>query len=300
MNRDCLLCRLVEEDYGLEGSGKWFRSKEHNSLVIDAERGLFWWNSQGLSGDAFIYLTKVRKLNFHDAKEYLRKTSFSGTFVHEISDGSEVIVYPKLVEVFHENLLSADKTYFYNRTITDETISRFRLGYNQGFYTIPIYQDGLLRQFQMRRDSPKLIKNYYKGVGPLLFNSDILKLTNKIYLTEGLIGAIVLSQNGIPAVAMNVGCDSFMTDWVKYFLYQKEVYVLFDHDKAGETGAKRVANILGQYKCKLYNMWDFEGTGFAVDDYFIEGGTKEELVKTVEANSKYVFELEKGYLTKAK
>jgi hypothetical protein len=52
---------------------------------------------------------------------------------------------------------------------------------------IPIYQDGLFKQFQMRRDSPKMIRNYYKGVGPLLYNSEILSATNRIFITEGLI-----------------------------------------------------------------------------------------------------------------
>lgn len=145
-----------------------------------------------------------------------------------------------------------------------------------------------------RKIPPKLIKNYYKNVGPLLFNSDILKITNKIYITEGLISALVLSQNGIPAVAMNVGCDSFQADWIKHFIHQKEIYILFDHDKAGEFGAIHTARILGEYRCKIYNMWDFDGQGFAVDDYFLEGGTANALSKLIDENSKYLFELDSG------
>lgn len=289
-----LMEQLVQEDFGLEIQGtRWARAKEHDSLIIDREKQIFYWNSEGIVGDPFIYLVKVRKLNSSAAKDYLLHTGFSGTFIHRIEEGTETIVYPRLVDVFHENLLDQDRTYFYNRTITDETISRFKLGFYNGFYTIPIYQDGTFRQFQMRRDSPKLIRNYYRGVGPLLFNSDLLKLTSKIYLTEGLMSAIVLNQNGMPAVAMNIGADGFMVDWIKYFINQKEIVILFDHDAAGDFGAIRTANILGRYRCQIYNFWDWDAKGFAADDFMIEGGTAEKLQQAIKVNSKLVFEMEK-------
>lgn len=287
-----VLEKLVEQDFGIVFNGsRWARSAEHDSLVIDREKQLFYWNAQNVSGDAYVYLTRVRKLNPQDAKELLKNFGFSGTFIHEIKDGGETVVYPKLVDVFHEAIWKVDRSYFHNRTITDETISRFKLGYSDGFYTIPIYQDGVFKQIQMRRDSPKLIRNYYKDVGPLLFNSDILKLTNKIFLTEGLIGAIVLNQNGIPAISMNIGCDGFQAAWVKYFIHQKEIYILFDNDIAGVKGAVRTAKILGEYKCKIYNFEDFDGKGYAVDDAFIDGVSAQELLDIVYANSKHSYEL---------
>jgi len=193
--------------------------------------------------------------------------------------------------VFHQNLLESDKTYFYNRTINDTSIRRFQLGYYNNFYTVPIFQDGVFKQFQMRRDSPKLIKNYYKDVGPLLFNSDILRITNEIYITEGLMGAIVLMQNGLPAVSMNIGCEGFMPEWIKHFIYQKRIYILFDNDLAGRKGALRTAKILGETRCVLYNFDEFDARGFAVDDYFIDGGTKDGLLQLIEFGGKYAFEV---------
>lgn len=287
-----LLEKLVQEDFGLtlQGTG-WARAIEHDSLVIDRNKQIFHWNSENIHGDAYIYLTRVRKLNHVTAKEYLRNAGFNGTFIQEVREGAETIVYPKLIDVFHENIWKEDRHYFHNRTITDETISRYKLGFYSGYYTIPIYMDGVFKQIQLRRDSPKLIKNYYKNVGPLLFNSDILKLTDRIYFTEGIIGAIVLGQAGIPAISMNIGCDGFMVDWVKYFIHQKEIFLLFDNDKAGNFGAIRTAKMIGQYRCKIYNFWDEDARGYAVDDWFIDGHSKEELMANVEAESKYCFEI---------
>ena len=34
--------------------------------------------------------------------------------------------------------------------------------------------DGTFRNFQCRMDDPKKMRHWYKGVGPLLFNSDLL------------------------------------------------------------------------------------------------------------------------------
>jgi DNA primase len=288
-----LLERLIDEDFGFEeNGGKWGRAKEHNSLVVNRESQTFFWNSQDIKGDVYVYLTEVRNLPPQEAIQYLKQTKvFTGTFIHEIKNGEEVITYPKLVDVFHQNLLEGDKSYFYKRTITDETIIRYRLGMYKEFYTIPIYQDNTFKQFQLRRDNPKVIRNYYKGVGPLLFNSDILKITNKIFLVEGPTSCLVVNQNGIPCVSMNTGAEGFLVEWYSYFLGQKEIYILFDNDPAGKKGAMRTAKILGEYKCKLYNFEEYD-EHFDANDFFIMGGTKDEFLDLVYTKSKYIFELD--------
>lgn len=286
-----LLYDLIEEDFGIKGNNKWYRSIEKSSLVYNSEKDLFFYNAEDIYGDAYIYLTQVRKWNHDTAKEFLKDHNFSATFIQKIENGKEVIVYPKLVDVFHENIWSVDRSYFHNRTIEDETISRFKLGYYNRFFTIPIFQEGLLKQIQMRRDSPKLISNYYKDVGPLLFNVDVLKLVNKVYLTEGIIGSIILANYGSPSISMNVGCEAFQPTWITFFKNCKEIIILFDNDKAGNKGAIRTAKILGETRCKIYNFWDFDSVGYAVDDYFIDGNTKPDLLTLIKNNSKYSFEL---------
>ncbi len=103
---------------------------------------------------------------------------------------------------------------------------------------------------------------------------------------------MVLSQHGIPAVSMNTGCDSFSPEWMKYFTRQEEIILLFDHDKAGDFGATRTAKILGESRTKIYNFWDFDGKGYAIDDFFIDGNRKEYLFEIVAKESKYAFEVQ--------
>lgn len=286
-----ILYDLIKEDYDIKGNGRWYRSVEHSSLVYDASKDKFYFNSTDIHGDAYIYLTQVRKWGHDQAKEFLRVKGFSTVFIQEIKDGKEVITYPPLVDAFHENIWEADRTYFYNRLITDDTIRLFKLGYFNGYYTIPIFVDGVFRQIQMRRDSPKLIRNWYKDVGPLLFNTPILQLVNTVYITEGLIGAILLSQNSIPSVAMNIGSEGFQASWIKYFTRIKKVYILFDNDSAGNKGAIKTAYNLGLDRCTIYNFWDSDTKGYAVDDYFLDGGNWEDLRQKISEFGKSPVEL---------
>jgi DNA primase len=284
--------KLIENDFGIVvQSDEWAKAENHDSLVIDRRKQIFFWNSKEVIGDAFVYLTKIRGYSNQDAKEYLKHSGYSSTYITNVKDQEEVIVYPKLVDIFHQDLENRDKEYFYRRTITDETISRYKLGYYNGFYTIPIYQDGLLKQIQLRRDDPKTIRGYYRKVGPTLFNSDIMKLTNKIFIVEAPTSCLVMNQNGLPCISYISGAISFQEEWFHYFLHQKEVYICLDNDEAGLKGSLKIARILGENKCKIYNFWDFEEKGYDANDFFIDGGTKDELLRLIEDKSKYKFEL---------
>jgi DNA primase len=286
--------RLVEQDYGLEIDGTAYaHAIQHDSLVINRRKQLFFWNSKNINGDAFTYLTVIRGLNANNANELIRKNGQAHTYITEIRNEEEVVVYPKLVEVFKENLAHADKTYFYKRTINDETMSRFDLGFNDGYYMIPFRQDYVLKQFQMRRDYPsKDIRGYYKNAGGFLYNSDYLPLINKVYYVEGVTSCLVLMQNGIPSVSSNTGAEGFMHRWFGKFLHQDEIYLIYDNDSAGRLGAIRTAKILGENRCKIYTF-DGQEKGYDANDFFIDGGTKDQFIDLVNEKSKYSFELER-------
>ncbi len=286
-----ILAKLVEEDFGLEINSKdYARSVTHDSLVVDLKHDVFHWNSQNLHGTPYTYLTQVRKLSHSQAKDLLKHFSnWVDTFIHEIRGNEEIIVYPALVDAFHAELWEDDREYFHSRTITDETISRWKLGKYKNFYTIPVYSDGVLKNIQLRKDDPKVIRFYYKGT-PVIFNGDILKWTNFVYIVEGTTSCIVLNQNGLPTVAPSNGANGFTEEFIRYFIHQKKIVVLFDNDKAGYFGAIRIAKMLGEYRTKIYNFSDFD-EHFDANDFFIGGGTKDEFVEMVNQKSRYVFQI---------
>jgi DNA primase len=287
-----ILETLINEDFGLRAkeNSRWGKSEDHSSLVLDRDRSIFFWNSQEIVGDSLTYLQKVRHLSFRDSVEILRKMEYEGTHTWTLEENEEVTVFPKLVEIFWE-MGKNHRDYFYRRGLTDSTIDRFSLGFYNGWSTVPFFEDGTFRNFQFRMDTPsKRIKSYYKGLGALLFNSDILRLVDEVYFVEGPVDAMILLQNGIPAVSSNIG-GGFRKEWYSRFLNVDRIWICFDRDSAGDNESKKLAKFFGEYRCKLYNFWDFEEPTYDPVDYFRDGHTGEELIGLVKEKSRYVFEL---------
>ncbi len=282
-----LLVDLVKEDYGIRGSDRWWRSEVHSSLVVDAERDLYFFNARELKGNAIHYLINIRGFNRKSAEEFVKR--FTGVFQTNRETGLQVR-FEKLVDCFYENGLT-QRIYWYNRGLTDSTISRYRLGYYDGWYTIPIYDNGLFFNFQCRRDNPKRIKFWYKDSDfrPVLYNKDILKFVDKIYITEGMVDCILLNQLGFPAVCTTNGAMSWNPEWIKYFTKINDIYYIADNDLAGIKGALSVSNSLGS-RVKILRFKDKEEKYGAKNFFVNDNGTKEEFMNLFDTNSVYGFE----------
>ncbi len=287
-----MLSRLVEEDFGKRNeTSRWFKADVHDSLVVDKERNVFYWNSRDLSGDVYAYLVNVRGWSSQKAKEYVENNYQNFPFLKRVES---VVTYPKLVNTFFVNGLN-QRDYFYSRGLLDKTIDHFLLGYFDGWATIPIFEDGVFKNFQLRRDNPKQIKAYYRGVGQLLFNVDILKYVSEVFMVEGTIDALILIQNGLPAIAP---CSGVLQP--KYFhrFYKiKRINILFDNDRAGYEEAVKTAKMLGEERCYIYLFQDF-GEKYDPVDFFRDGNTLDNLLKLVYNSSKKVYQLD--YLQKGK
>lgn len=287
-----LLEKLIAKDFTVTGVGRWLKTTEHDSLVIDTDKQIFFWNSRSIFGTAFDWLTKVKGYSYQYAKDLLKEhADYEDTFIHNVRDKKEYVVYPKLVDVFYENGLQNDMEYWDKRGISLETVHRFKLGYTGEFYTIPVYQDGLFRNFQLRKDIPeKTIRYYYRGGKPWLFNSDILKITSSIVIAEGPTDCLRLMQEGVPCISHTGGSEWWDNDWFRYFIHQREVFVCYDNDFAGQNGAKKVAKNLGLYKTKIYTFDGF-GPKYDIVDFFNDGYTKKDFMNLLDENAKMSFEI---------
>jgi 5S rRNA maturation endonuclease (ribonuclease M5) len=283
------LVDYIARDYTIIGAGNWLKTAEHDSLVIDVQQDIFYWNSKGIVGDIRTWLTRVKHYSDDMADNLIKRNSIVDTVLNsDIKPNSTVC--EELVNTFFNNGKN-NREYWYDRCLTDSGIDRFKLGYYEGWYLIPIFVDGKLRNFQMRRDKPeRKMKNWYSGVGPLLFNSSILNVTNSIVLTEGLVDSILLNQLGIPSVSHNGGSHVWKNIWFSRLYKQKTIYIVYDNDDAGRKGAKRIAVKLGESKCKIYTF-DSYPDRYDVVDFFRDKNSKDEFVDLIRNKSKYVFEL---------
>lgn len=271
-----LLKNLIDEDFGIEhDTGDYWRGIKHDSLVLNYKEGLFYWNSRDIAGGVVEYYKYVRNEK-PPAKFLIKKLPLSKSL--SVEKREEIVVYPKLVDAFWKAGQNK-RDYWYKRLLNDDTIDRFKLGYNNGWYSIPLYKDGDFYNIQFRRDEPKkgITQKYRRP--PFLFNSAILGVVSEVIFAEGIVDAILLSQLGFPAVSKNTGANGWYTDWIKYFKYVDKIYLVFDNDTAGKKGMETGSRILGTHRCKGYTFEDFDKSGYDVIDYFKDGHSKEDFTK---------------------
>lgn len=284
-----LLERLIDEDYGYSFAGNWGKSRDHSSLVVDRQKARWFWNSKNKSGTALDYLVIVRGFTKEQAEEFISKGA-SRVVASYKDNGQEVSMpYEKLVGFLWENG-KGNREYWYHRGLVDSTIDRFRLGFHDGWYTIPIYKNGDFQNFQCRRDIPeKKMRPWYRGLGPMLFNSDILAFVSRVFITEGPVDAILLNQLGYPAVSHTAGAMGWKNEWFTNFFRQKEIVYVADNDEPGIAGALKVAKCLGESRVKILRFAD-KTPKYDTVDFFRDGGTTEEFEERLKTDLKYSYE----------
>lgn len=287
---------LIGKSHTLQGSDRYLRSVEHDSLVVDTVKQIFYWNSRSIVGDAFTWLTRVEGLSDSDARTYVPLVD-EDIFQQPIKrDSKNVIVYPALVDIFYQKGLDHLDYWTDIRGYTRKTIDDFQLGYSGYWYTIPIFVDSKFVNFQCRQhgDGVKRIKMWYSygEQSSTPFGFSILKYTDTVYITEGPVDAIMLLQHGIPAISQTAGAGNIKLYIDNFALLNslKNIYICYDNDKAGNSAATELSLFIG-YKAMVYNMWDFD-SAYDVTDYFRNGGTSKEFKQLVKEKAKYGFELE--------
>lgn len=284
------LYRFIQEDFGIEGRGKWYHSEHHDSLVYNADDDFFFWNSKDIKGGALEYLIHVRGMEKEQARNFLKNSVGA---IKENSSPVNIKPYEKLVELMWDRGKN-ERDYWYRRCLKDETIDRYKLGFYNGWSLIPIYENGEFVNFQCRRDTPSKSMFFWYGARKVyLFNEGILPFVKTVFITEGMVDCILLNQEGFPSVCA-CGANSWMDKWFPKFSNIQNIYYLEDNDTAGRQGARKVANSLGIGKVKIVSFSE-QKEKYDTGDFFKDGGTKEIFREYVEKNNRYLFQLENIY-----
>lgn len=156
---------------------------------------------------------------------------------------------------YHHQL--TDRSWWYDKGLTDKTINLYQLGYTTNCptakgresYTIPVSYRGRLYNIRHRLANGNNGNKYrpeMAGLPATLFNADILDddtgFVSEVVLVEGEIKTMVLSQYSFDAVGV-MGANSFKAKWVEFFK-GKRVYVAFD--PGADEQAARVWQQLGE------------------------------------------------------
>ena len=172
------------------------------------------------------------------------------------------------------------RAYWHSRGLTNQTIGEFFLGWDGKRYTIPAtyrlqlfgmkqrntpeYLDSMrtaresaemaLRAAhpewtdkQIEAELPPVPPKYTQTVGSRvgIFNADMLwGDAENVIICEGEIDCMLLHQAGFVAVSSTGGAGSWKPEWAQFFTHIRSVHILYDNDKAGLDGARKIQRSL--------------------------------------------------------
>jgi DNA primase len=101
---------------------------------------------------------------------------------------------------------------------------------------------------------------------------------SEIIICEGEFDRLVLEANGFKAVTSTAGVRAFKKEWAKLFENIPDVYICFDNDEAGKSGAVRVTRFVPH--AKIVELPEEVGPGGDVTDYFVRlGRSRDDFIK---------------------
>lgn len=163
------------------------------------------------------------------------------------------------VEKFHAILLKDHtlmKWLLEMRGINEETVKKFKLGFDGERIQIPIMHNGKcvnIRRHAVKKNAQVKTLSYQAGYGGVrLFPEENLQ-GSEIVFCEGELDAILACQMGFNAITTTGGASSWKTSWNKLF-EGKKVWVCYDVDPPGRLGAEHVCFELHKHASEVKNV----------------------------------------------
>ena len=152
------------------------------------------------------------------------------------------------IERYNAAMPSQRRAYWHSRGLEDRTIDEFYLGWDGKRYTIPaLYR---LQVFGLKRRQSEIDDGiptkYTQAVGSRvgIFNADMLWENYGVIICEGEIDCMLLHQAGFVAVSSTGGAGSWKPEWAQFFTHIRSIHILYDNDKAGVDGARKIQRSL--------------------------------------------------------
>jgi hypothetical protein len=162
----------------------------------------------------------------------------------------EHTVPEEVIAAAHQRLLASpvEMTFLEERRgITRETVESYELGYDGQRFYIPVRAaDGRcvnVRRYKpnARRSEDKMI-SWRTGFGRArLFPMQAFEREGAIYVLEGEMDTMLARQHGLNAVTSTGGSGTWKGEEWNVLFAGRPVYVCYDVDPSGETGARNVA-----------------------------------------------------------
>lgn len=180
--------------------------------------------------------------------------------------------------------------YIKMRGFSQSTAKHFMLGAekkgSEWWLVIPHFENGRVVniKYRLAQSEPKKWRQE-KNSEKVLYNSDVLKSFDEIFLVEGELKAAALHQIGISnVVALTGGVSNIPDAWINHLRTKRRVYLCLDSDEPGQTAAISVAKRIGLNKCFNILLEDSKDP----DEYFFDRGhSKREFLSLTQKAMKF-------------
>ena len=192
----------------------------------------------------------------------------------------------KKVEEYHMQLPERIIRYLKEeRGLPDETIQKFKIGWEGNRITIPIYNEKYEVVFLKYRKDPQDTSSAPKYLNDEGASAELYGWENinepkvMVVLCEGEFDRLVLESKGIPAITGTCGAGTFKKEWIPFLEGIPNLYVCYDADKTGRDNAKKILELLPNAKC--VSLPGFSKDKNDITDYFLAGNTIEDFFKLI-------------------
>ena len=174
-------------------------------------------------------------------------------------------VYKKPIEPKKSNNQSPLVKYFAKRKISEETLKKYNISYNdQKEIQIPYYKNGELVNIKYRTNLGNGKKTFRqeKDSEKTFYGMDFVDKNNPLIIVEGEMDVLALAEVGIYSVSVPQGgsdtkleCIENCWDWIKEF---KEFIIAVDNDEVGDKLKNTLLDRFGKENCKIVNWGNYK------------------------------------------
>lgn len=238
------------------GSTSGDEGKSLKVCIAGEKRGVWKDFATGESGDALDLWAATRRISIAEALVEAR--DYLGIAIPKFA-GNKPREYRKperpAVTKPHGRVLE----YLYGRGLTNESIAAYRVAASPDDDEIvfPFLRGGELvncKYLKLERPAGKKIVRQEKDAEPCLFGWQAMpERARSVVICEGEIDAMSWWQMGLPALSVWSGAGNIQWiegEWDRLAQFDT-IYIAYDNDEAGRSGASIVAERLGRARCRI-------------------------------------------------